>query len=254
MSFQVSYRDCNITIPAETGRDYGREDFPHKPELMSALHFRVVAATRDSIQVVHCGKKDGVIEYRVSAITVPTTRDNALPFELAVNDVYRPMHDSSLRLKLVPTVLVTIDEVVCRSIRGHIFSGFEEERKKDGRVKPKDAKKYLPHDVYLTRFIGDGLEHKVTHNKDGAKWLLKIRDENEKLDQMVRREGLDFHQTDGGYIALPDRVVAERQALLARMLAEPPAENEGGEDIGDSNDEGSDAEFLVDGDDLIADD
>ena len=100
MSFQVSYRDCNITIPAETGRDYGREDFPHKPELMSALHFRVVAATRDSIQVVHCGKKDGVIEYSVSAITVPTTRDNALPFELAVNDVYRPMHDSSLRLKL----------------------------------------------------------------------------------------------------------------------------------------------------------
>lgn len=251
MSFQVSYRDCNITIPAETGRDYGREDFPHKPELMSALHFRVVAATRDSIQVVHCGKKDGVIEYSVSAITVPTTRDNALPFELAVNDVYRPMHDSSLRLKLVPTVLVTIDEVVCRSIRGHIFSGFEEERKKDRRVKPKDAKKYLPHDVYLTQFIGNGLAHRVTHNKDGAKWLLKIRDENEKLDQMVRREGLDFHQTDGGYIALPDRVVAERQALLARVMAEPTEE---GDELGDDEDEGSDAEFLMDDDELIADD
>lgn len=247
MSFTASYHRFaeDVTISAEPG-DYGRETFPHKPELMSHVHYNVAVYTGDSVQIYHRGKKDGVVEHSVSGLTTTVSRDNAHAFELTEGDVYRPMHDSSLRLKFVagPPV-ITPDEVVCRSIRGHIFSGFEEERKTKPHGALQTGKRYLPHEMYFSRFIREGLRSKVTHGQAEAETLLRIQDENDALDQLVQRQGLDFHQTEGGYVSLPPHIIAERERLAARVLPDPDSAEAGPVDEINEND-CSDADFLDD--------
>ena len=262
--FRVSYHDEESMLSIHAGQTYGRNDMPNKPDRMSSEHFQVISVTANDVYIRHIGKKDGIVEYGTSGLTMRAIKDETPEFQLFSGDAYKPMCDSSLRLTFVhaePAVAdeimsdhtlvpepveweITIDDVVRRSVRGHVYSAFEEERQKEGtRSTRKKGKKFLPHEMYLTRFLHDGLVHRVNRNRRGVKELLQIREQHEALDQRIRREGLDFHQTEDGYIGFPERILAERQALLERVLDEPAAECDGAEDIEQSEGEEDDLRY-----------